>query len=78
MKNMIKKITAIIFPVIFTALNTIAQGPPLPDPNAGPGGVNQINCQSSAPVGEGYWILLSLAACYAFYVVWKSYKTKPA
>jgi hypothetical protein len=76
MKNSIVKIISvailILGPIIAFAQPGPATPSPIPPPDFGPGG--PVNC--SAPIGNGYWILLSLAVIYGIYKFWELRKAE--
>lgn len=76
MKNNIKKIISVAILILGPIMVFAQPGPatpsPIPAPDFGPGG--PVNC--SAPIGNGYWILLALAFVYGIYKTWQMYKAE--
>ncbi len=70
MKNKIKNIFAVIVLMVLPIITTFAQpSPPAPNPANGslPTAGNTLTCNLSAPISDGYWVLIALAVAYGIY-----------
>jgi hypothetical protein len=77
MKNYILKTVSFLFLVLGPFLMTMGQPLPSPIPNPGYGSGGPVNCgQQSAPIEDGYWILMALALAYSAYCTWKIRKAE--
>jgi hypothetical protein len=77
MKNKIKNFVIVVILTLVPILSALAQ-PPAPDPSTSPvdGTTPVMNC--TAPIGDGFWILLVLVMCYGAYQGWQMRKAKLA
>lgn len=77
MKKRIKFLLIVAVSTLATVVDVFAQPqPPAPDPGATSpiAGAPLMNC--TAPIGDGYWVILILALGYSTYLFWKTYKAK--
>ena len=80
MKNNIMKFLSVIVFILGPVIMSLAQ--PLPGYNAPSGnglpgqGAPVLQCTYTAPISNGYWILLALAFSYGVYKIWQLRKAE--